>query len=142
MWVASSRGHIGGNSGFARHLFEMVAAMMVGMVASAAIFLTAVGMTADMAMRRHAVLFVVMQAVGMTATMTAWMRHRGHAWRGSSEMAAAMIVPALPLIGLRLAGAISGPICGTYCAFTFVAMVVVMFYRRHDYGLATAATAR
>ncbi len=117
--------------------------MMVGMMASAALFLSAVGMTADEALRQHAVLFVVVQALGMTAAMVGWMRHRGHAWRGCSEMAAAMVVPAIPLIVLRLLGVISGPICGVYCASTIVAMVLIMLYRRRDYGgMATAAPAR
>jgi hypothetical protein len=125
--------------GFLRHLLEMGLAMMAGMMISAAVFLTAVGMTADQAMRRHAVLFVVLQALGMTAAMVAWMRHRRHSWRSSSEMTAAMIVPAVPLICLRLLDVISGPICGVYCLATIVAMAVVMVYRRSDYG-ATATT--
>jgi hypothetical protein len=126
--------------GFLRHLLEMAAAMMVGMMVSAAVFLSAVGMTAAQAMRLHAVLFVVLQALGMTMAMVAWMRHRGHTWRSSSEMGAAMIIPAVPLICLRLLGVISGPICGVYCLATIVAMVVLMLYRRSDYGvMATTA---
>jgi hypothetical protein len=50
-----------------------------------------------------------------------------------------MIVPAVPLICLRLLDVISGPICGVYCLATIVAMAVVMVYRRSDYG-ATATT--
>jgi flagellar biosynthetic protein FliP len=119
---------------FGRHVLEMGVSMMVGMMVSAAIFLSVVGMTAAEAMRQHAVLFVVFQAVGMTVVMVAWMRYRGHAWRGCGEMAAAMVIPAVPLIGLRVAGVISGPICGAYCALTLVAMVLVMLYRRSDYG--------
>ena len=126
--------------GFLRHLLEMGLAMMVGMMVSAAIFLSAVGMTAPEAMRAHAVLFVVLQALGMTVAMVAWMRHRRHSWRSSAEMAAAMIVPAVPLICLRLLGVISGPICGLYCLATIVAMVALMLYRRSDYGT-TATTA-
>jgi hypothetical protein len=126
--------------GFLRHLLEMGLAMMVGMMVSAAIFLSAVGMTAAEAMRVHAVLFVVLQALGMTVAMVAWMRHRRHTWKSSSEMAAAMVVPAVPLICLRLLDVISGPICGLYCLATIVAMAVVMLYRRSDYG-ATATTA-
>ena len=129
-----------GSHGFLRHLVEMALAMMAGMIVSAAIFLSAVGMTAAEAMRQHAVLFVVLQASGMTLAMVAWMRHRGHTWRGSSEMAAAMVVPAVPLICLRLVDVISGPICGAYCALTTVAMVAVMLYRRSDYR-ATSPTA-
>lgn len=121
----------------------MTIAMMVGMFASAAVFLSAVGMTLDDALRRHAVLFVVVQAFGMTVAMLGWMRHRGHAWRSCSEMAAAMVVPAIPLISLRLLGVISGPICGVYCGLTIVAMVLVMLYRRSDYGgYAVVAPAR
>src|SRR5581483_1668050 len=126
--------------GFLRHLLEMGLAMMVGMIVSAAVFLTAVGETAAEGMREHAVLFVVLQALGMTAAMVAWMRHRGHNWRSSSEMAAAMVVPAVPLICLRLLDVVGGPICGLYCLLTIVAMVAVMLYRRSDYG-ATPATA-
>lgn len=125
--------------GFLRHLLEMALAMMAGMIVSATIFLSAVGMTAAEAMREHAVLFVLLQAVGMTTVMVAWMRHRRHSWRSSSEMAMAMVVPAIPLICLRLLDVISGPICGLYCLATIVAMAFLMLYRRSDYG-ATATT--
>jgi hypothetical protein len=133
--------HPDGSGRFVRHLLEMGLAMMVGMIASAAIFLSAVGMTAAEAMREHAVLFVVLQALGMSAAMVAWMRHRGHGWRSCAEMAGAMVVPAIPLIGLRMAGTISGPICGAYCALSIAAMVLVMFYRRSDYTGAAALPA-
>ena len=110
---------------------------MVGMMVSAAVFLTAVGMTADQAMRQHALLFVILQAFGMTVAMVAWMRHRGHTWRSSSEMAAAMVIPAVLFICLRLSTYISRPICGVYCLATVAAMVIVMLYRRSDYGVMT-----
>jgi hypothetical protein len=126
--------------GFLRHLFEMALVMMAGMIVSAAIFLSAVGMTAAEAMRDHAVLFVVLQAFGMTVAMVTWMCHRRHTWRSSSEMAAAMVIPAIPLVCLRLLDVISGPICGVYCFTTIVAMVVVMLYRRADYGVAASAS--
>ncbi len=118
---------------FGRHALEMVVAMMVGMMISAAIFFGATGLAAADAMRRHAVLFVVAQAFGMTMAMVAWMRHRSHGWRACAEMSAAMVVPAVPLICLRVAGTIGGPICGAYCALTFGAMFVLMLYRRGDY---------
>jgi hypothetical protein len=131
--------HAHKSGGFLRHLLEMTLAMMAGMIVSAAIFLSVVGMTAAEAMRQHAVLFVVLQAFGMTAAMVAWMRHRGHTWSSCSEMGAAMLVPAIALILLRLAGTISGPICGACCALSILAMVLVMLYRRGDYGSTTAA---
>jgi hypothetical protein len=119
---------------FLRHLLEMTLAMMVGMVVSAAVFLTAVGLTIDEALRQYAVSFVLVQAFGMTVTMVAWMRARGHGWRACNEMAAAMVVPAVVLIGLRLLDVISGPICSAYCAVTFLAMASVMVYRRSEYS--------
>jgi hypothetical protein len=109
--------------------------MMVGMIASAAIFLSAVGMTVDEALVDYAVPFVVMQALGMTLAMVGWMRHRGHSWRACSEMAAAMIAPALVLIGLRLLDVVSGGVCSVYCAASIVAMVLLMLYRRGEYGV-------
>ena len=136
--AAHRTGLVDHDRGFSRHLLEMGLAMMLGMIVSAAIFPSAVGMTAAQAMREHAVLFVVLQALGMTVAMVAWMRHRRHSWRSSSEMAAALIVPAVLLICLRLLGVISGPICGLYCLVTVVAMVALMLYRRSDYG--TTAT--
>jgi hypothetical protein len=75
----------------------------------------------------------------MTMAMVTWMRHRGHNWRSSAEMGAAMIIPAVPLISLRVVGVIGGPICGVYCFATIVAMVVLTLYRRNDYGAIAAA---
>lgn len=72
--VASEPAHDG--HGFLRHLLEMGLAMIIGMMVGATIFLSAVGMTAAEAMREHAVLFVVLQAVGMTTTMVAVMLYR------------------------------------------------------------------
>ena len=137
MSSAIHRGHGGGRSRtfhFLRHMVEMTLAMMVGMVASAAVFLAAVGMTVDEALRRHAVLFVLAQAFGMTVAMVAWMRHRGHGRRSCSEMAAAMVVPALVLIALRMLDVIGGPICGVYCMTTLAAMILVMLARPGEYG--------
>lgn len=135
--TAIHRGHTGRgarNFHFLRHLVEMTLAMMVGMVASAAVFLATVGLTVDEALRRHAALFVLAQAFGMTVAMVVWMRHRGHGRRTCSEMAAAMVVPALVLIALRTLDVISGPICGVYCMSTLAAMVLVMLSRPSEYG--------
>jgi hypothetical protein len=69
----------------------------------------------------------------MTVPMVAWMRYRGHAWDRSLEMAAAMVVPAIPLICLRLAD-VAGPICSAYCLLSVLAMVGLMVYRRIEYS--------
>jgi hypothetical protein len=72
----------------------MVAAMGVGMVVSAWIFVAMSGASVDESLRRHAVLFVVVQALGMTMPMVAWIRRRGHSRRDCAEMAVAMLAPA------------------------------------------------
>ncbi len=129
-----SAGPVAQTFGFLRHLLEMTLAMVVGMIAGAAVFLTAVGTTLDQALLQHPVPFTLVMAFSMTVPMVVWMRHRGHAWKPCSEMAAAMVVPAIPLICLRLTHVIGGPICGFYCAATILAMVLVMLYRRSEYG--------
>ena len=120
---------------FLRHLLEMIVAMVVGMVAGGAVFLTAAGgLTPEEGLRQYPVLFVVVIAVAMTAPMVAWMRFRGHTWRSCNEMGAAMLLPAVPFIVLYWLGVIAAPICGLYCAASFVAMIMLMVYRRSEYG--------
>ena len=140
--IRSSPGRAAQTSHFVRHLLEMTVAMMVGMISGAVVFLTVVGMPLDETLRRHAVSFTLVMVLSMTVPMVAWMRYCGHAWRACSEMAAAMVVPAIPLISLRLTHIISGPICGLYCAATILAMVIVMLYRRSDYRLTAVASPR
>lgn len=114
-----------------------------GLVVRGWLAVAAAGMTVDEALRRHAVPFTLVMAFSMTVPMVAWMRYRGHVWRACTEMGAAMIVPAIPLIWLRLAHVISGPICGLYCAASFLAMVLVMLYRRSDHrGTSAVASPR
>jgi hypothetical protein len=73
---------------FLRHLFEMVLAMMLGMFAGGAIFVAASGITAQDAIKGHAIAWVSVMAFSMTAPMVAWMRYRGHAWGICFEMGA------------------------------------------------------
>ena len=118
---------------FLHHVLEMALAMMVGMFASAAVFVSALGITVDGAIQDHSIPFVMVMAFSMTVPMVAWMRYRGHTWDRSLEMGAAMVVPAIPLICLSVADVI-GPICGPYCLLSVLAMVGVMVYRRSDYS--------
>src|SRR6266542_2875427 len=94
---------------FVRHLGEMVAAMVVGMMVGATVlavvFTTLLassvsGMTQREVFNQFAVLICLVVAIGMTSTMVAWMRYRGMEWRPVFEMAAAMIVPLIPIFGL------------------------------------------
>lgn len=66
------------------------------------------------------------------APMVAWMRFRGMAWRPVLEMAAAALLVAIALIGLRFVGVLSASefagyvglrFCGPACAVMVVAML-------------------
>jgi peptidoglycan/LPS O-acetylase OafA/YrhL len=139
MHVALQRESSGHLAHFLRHLLEMVLVMMVGMAAGGAIFVMATGIPADQAIENHAIAWVSVMAFSMTAPMVVWMRHRGHAWSMSLEMAATMVAPAIPLCILRAADVISGGVGGTYCGLSLLAMVSVVVYRRDYYGHSTTA---
>ena len=50
-------------------------------------------------------------------------------------MGASMVLPAAPIIVLYWLGVIPAPLCGLYCLFSTLAMVVLMVYRRTDYAM-------
>jgi hypothetical protein len=127
-----------GNHRFLRHVVEMSVSMTVGMLAAAAAFLAPLGLTADEALRRYPVLFILVIAAGMTVTMVAWMRLRGHRWIRCAEMALAMALPLIPIVVLRVTDVISAGACGVYCLASFAAMIVLMVVRRGDYGIRAA----
>lgn len=124
---------------FLRHLGEMILAMMAGMVASVAvlalIFSTVLaatiwGMPRIEVLNQFAVLICLIMAVGMTVPMVAWMRFRGMEWRPIAEMAAAMLLPLVPIFGLLGLQLIPGArACGLYCVVMIPAMIVPMLFR-------------
>ncbi|MFE3455602.1 hypothetical protein ACFXJ8_42510 [Nonomuraea sp. NPDC059194] len=120
---------------FARHYGEMVLAMIVGMVLLGPVWTAAgqwLGLTAVFS--RTDVGAMIM-ATNMTAAMTVWMRHRGHAWAPVVEMGAAMYVPFLLLLPPFWLGAVSG---GTVMLAGHVlmlpAMLAAMLWRREEYS--------
>jgi hypothetical protein len=135
-------GHTGHTGHFLRHLLEMVAAMMVGMAAAVPVLVlifTVMDVTADEAPTRYPELICLVVATGMVTSMVAWMRHRGHSWRLCTEMAAAMLVPLVPIFGLLWSGILPGEsACGLYCVTMIPAMLIAMLVRRSAYGGAEA----
>ena len=123
-------------SPFWRHFLEMLGAMMIGMFAGAAIFLSIVQVTWDEALIQYPVQSLLVIAVSMTVPMVALMRIRHHGWRSSGEMAAAMVLPVIPFICLVVFDVTKGAVCGLYCLVTILAMLGVMLYRRSDYSMA------
>ena len=123
---------------FARHLVEMFLAMMAGMMAGAFLLAAAVGASVPETRREHAVAWVVVMALDMTVPMVAVMLYRGHSRRSAGEMAAAMIVPALPIVALHVSH-VAGEAGRLYMPASMVAMIALIVYRRREYRTAAAS---
>jgi flagellar biosynthetic protein FliP len=123
-------------SPFWRHFLEMLAAMAVGMIATGAIFISVTGLkTWDEVTVQYPNQVLLGMAAGMSLPMVAWMLYRGMGRRNAYEMAAAMVLPVLPFLGLVWFHIGKGAQCGAYCALTIVAMLVLMRYRRSAYAM-------
>jgi hypothetical protein len=122
---------------FVRHLVEMILAMLIGMAALGMLWraiLAAFGADTSALRLHHAALVALVMAFDMTVPMVWWMRHRGHTWARGVEMAGAMFVPALLLVGLLHLGAVSGgSLIGLEHALMLPAMLAVMFWRLDEY---------
>jgi hypothetical protein len=123
-------------SPFWRHFLEMFAAMMLGMMAGKPVFLAITGLSSTaQAGRLYPAQSVLSMGLSMTVPMVAWMLFRGHGWRNSAEMAAAMLVPAIPFIILcSLHVLTGGPANGAYMMLSTMAMIGLMVYRRGVYS--------
>ena len=71
----------------------------------------------------------------MTVPMVAWMRHRGHGWQPSSEMAAAMFVPTFAVVGLLATDAVTdfGVLMTLEHVVMIPAMLIAMLLRLDEY---------
>ena len=122
---------------FARHLVEMIVAMMLGMAALGALWRALLsGWAVDLSAFSldHAALVALVMAFDMTVPMVWWMRRRGHDWARAAEMAGAMFVPTLLLIGLLHVGAISADsLIGLEHGLMLPSMLLVMFWRLDAY---------
>jgi hypothetical protein len=120
---------------FWRHFLQMLAAMVAGMIATGAVFLTVVGLkTWDEVTIQYPTQALMAMAAGMTIPMVAWMLSRGMGRKNSYEMALAMVVPVIPFLCLVWLDVTPGAECAAYCASTVVAMLGLMYYRRNEYS--------
>jgi hypothetical protein len=119
------------------HFLEMFVAMMIGMAAGKPVFLAITGLSStSQASRLYPWQSVLAMAVSMTVPMVAWMLFRGHGRRNSAEMAAAMLVPAIPFIILCSLDVLAGgPANGIYMVLSTLAMLALMLYRRAVYSM-------
>src|SRR3954452_22525858 len=88
---------------FIRHYVEMVVVMFAGMIVlglPGEAGLHAIGRgTSELRADAPALVFLGM-AFTMTLPMVVWMRHRGHRWQPTLEMAASMVIPTMVAIAL------------------------------------------
>ena len=82
---------------FVRHYLEMMAAMIVGMVALGPLWTLALNAAGTPPLLDRPELNAVVMATNMTIAMSAWMRYRGHRGAATAEMAAAMYLPFIML---------------------------------------------
>jgi hypothetical protein len=120
---------------FGLHFVEMFAAMAIGMAVGMPIYRAVTGISSAEQYRLYPVPSVTAMALTMALPMAGWMLLRGHGWRNSIEMAAAMIVPAIPFVILAGLGVISGTACRAYMPLSIVAMIGLMIYRWDVYSM-------
>jgi hypothetical protein len=124
---------------FARHFFEMVGVMTLGMfvlgVAFRQLHILLLGSGFAAAWDDHVLLAAFAMAFNMTMPMVLWMRYRGHSWERGGEMAAAMNLPVLPALLLYWIGAIpSEGVLGLQMMLMIPAMLGAMLYRKEEYS--------
>ena len=132
---------------FVRHLLEMTVAMMLGMAILGMVFreihVALFGTGFDNAWHRHTELAVFAMTFNMTLPMLLWMHHRGHRWQRGGEMAAAMFLLALVLLGLFWVGVISAHVeLPLEMALMIPAMIGAMALRFEEYAHPHATTHR
>jgi hypothetical protein len=120
---------------FGLHFLEMLAAMAVGMAVGMPIYRAVAGISSAEQYSLYPAQSVSAMALTMALPMAGWMLLRGHGWRNSAEMAAAMIVPAIPFVILAGLGVISGTACRAYMPLSIVAMIGLMVYRWDVYSM-------
>jgi hypothetical protein len=120
---------------FLRHLFEMLVAMVVGMVVLGALVSAAFALLGHANLFHYAALRALVMASNMTVGMSVWMRYRGHNWPRVTEMAGAMFAPFLVLLVPFWTAVISGGVLlvGGHLLM-LPCMVGVMLYRHEEYS--------
>jgi flagellar biosynthetic protein FliP len=87
------------------------------------------------AMTTRADVGVMVMATNMSLGMAAWMRFRGHSWRGIAEMSAAMYLPFAVLLVPYWAGLTGEGVLMTWGHLLMLpAMALVMLLRPAEYA--------
>lgn len=119
---------------FLRHFLEMVAAMLVGMVLLAPVWVALFAVLGCRSLLEHAAVHALVMATNMAIGMALWMHHGHHSWASIGEMVASMYLPFLAVLGPYGLGLVSA---GTMLTVGHVLMVpcmlAVMLHRRQEY---------
>ena len=119
---------------FVRHFLEMVAAMVGGMVIFGGLVSLFCSLTGHRDLFEHAGASAPIMATNMTVGMSLWMRHRGHGWAATGEMAAAMYAPLVVLLVPFWLGVLPGSaLLGAMHVLMLPAMGLAMLHRRDEY---------
>ena len=119
---------------FLLHFGEMALAMILGMVALS-IVNSMILVPRSFHLSRFPEVYTLAMAFAMTVPMVAWRWIRGHRWRHSAEMTAAMFVPAAVCIGVCSLGLLPRTtMLSWYHLLMWVAMLGVMLFRWNDYA--------
>jgi hypothetical protein len=133
-------GRLGPAAHWFGHLIEMVLVMLIGMqvlFGEYAAVVNALGY-GDPILRLPEVSTVVM-SLTMAVPMALWMDYRGHHRRGVVEMSAAMVLPAVAVLGAGAVGIVSrADLPATFHTWMYVAMIGLMVVRRREYSAGMA----
>jgi hypothetical protein len=108
--LPSNGTHGASRHNFVRHFFEMLVAMIAGMVVLGALVSLVFALLGHANLSHYAALRALLMATDMTIGMSVWMRVRGHSWPRVWEMAVAMFAPFILLLMPFWSGLISGAI--------------------------------
>lgn len=118
-----------------RHYAEMLLAMFAGMAVLGAAAQGVVAVAGWELPARSPELMSLEMALSMAVGMVVWMRHRGHGWPGTLEMAGAMVASAVALWPLLWLGVITG---GWLLTLEHLLMLPLMYLlmrrRRSEYA--------
>ena len=120
---------------FARHFFEMVAVMFIGMGVFAGIAALVLSASGGSFSDYSAELRVTFMGVSMVLPMVAWMAYRGHTRAQNVEMAMSMTIPTVITAVLAAAGAFDAATAlGVQHIVMVPAMLGVMLWRYDEYA--------
>lgn len=120
---------------FFHHYLEMIVVMLVAMVILGGVVSVVFGFLGHSNLLHYAGLRAFVMTANMSIGMTIWMRFRGHGWASTAEMAGAMVLPIVLLIGPYWAGMLSaGALLGAMHALMLPFMFVVMLRRYSEYA--------